>query len=86
MAVLTGQDFVKYFRRLHSDPEAYATLKAEGISRQQLQAAMQAIEDRWEADRSGYKADADAAAGVTLTVMMAKKLAKAWMENKWGGE
>jgi hypothetical protein len=47
---------------------------------------LQAIEDRWTNDQPNYKAAVDTAAGKTLSNTMAKKLAKVWMENKWGGE
>lgn len=86
MATLTSADFTRHKKQLMSDPEALAEMKAAGLSKAQWMAALQAIEDRWTADQANYKAAADAAAGKTLTNLMAKKLAKVWMENKWRSE
>ena len=86
MATLTAADFQRMHNLLIHDSEAWAELKASGLSKWKVIEVLQAIEDRWTADQAGYKADAVAAAGQSLTNLFCKKLAKAWMENKWGGE
>jgi hypothetical protein len=86
MAALTGADFTRYKKQLRADPVALAEMKTAGLSKAQWMAALQAIEDRWTNDQPNYKAAVDTAAGKTLSNTMAKKLAKVWMENKWGGE
>jgi hypothetical protein len=85
MAVLVPADFKAYAFALRSDSDARAEIVAAGLSKSQLQAAMQAIEDEWEDNEAALKTAVDTAAGVTLTNLLAKKLGKVWMQNKWGG-
>lgn len=52
------------------------------LSGEKLLAALQAIEDKWNAGKSALKADMDAAAGVTLTIDQAEVLGASWMAWK----
>jgi len=86
MAVLDNNDFTFYKHALRNDPVAKAQRKAASLSKAQLQAAFQAVEDWFEGQRATIKGDMDAASGVTLTPVMARKIAKVWMMRKLGGE
>lgn len=61
-------------------------LKKEGISKTSLIAAIQAIDNVWETNSAALKAKMDVAAGMTLANSFARKISKAWMLEKLGGE
>ena len=82
MAVLTDEDFDALRARFRSDPATRRLYRESGLRSSQVQAAYQAVEDRWEGDRAGYKSDMDAAAGVTLPNPLAKAIGKFWLQNK----
>ncbi len=86
MAELTNDDFKAIRRLIRQDPVGRQELRVSALSKVQWKSALQAIEDNFEANRAAVKTDVDAAAGVTLTNPMAKKLSKAWMQRKFFSE
>jgi hypothetical protein len=63
-------------------------LKGENpyLTKSQVKAALQAIEDWYDGQRLSVKADIDTAVGQTVGNNLAKKLGKFWMKIKWGLE
>lgn len=86
MAILTTAQLRLCQTSLRTDPDARTEMRAKALSRAQWVAALQALEDRWEASRLATKTAMEAAAGTTFTNTLAKKLAKAWMDMKYRGE
>ncbi len=86
MAVLTSAELTVYKHLLRNDPIAKAELYSLSPSKSEWTAMMQAIEDKYEADRATYKSDMEAASGLTLTNVLAKKLGKAYFIHKMKGE
>ena len=87
MAVLTNEDFTRIKHMLRSDPAAVSQMTAAALSKQAWKDTLQALEDWWQAtgQQTAIKTAMDAAAGVTLTNQLAKKLGKVWMQNKFRG-
>jgi len=82
MAELTNSDlrsFANYFRR---NPAAKAALLSQDLSRPELVAAFQALEDGYEAHRPTLKAAMDSAAGQTISVPLAVHIEAAWQARK----
>ena len=86
MAVLTSADLTAYKRAIRRDPIAKAELRALSPSKADWTAAMQGLEDWFEAERPNIKVAMQTASGLTLSNALAKKLARVWMERKFGGE
>lgn len=86
MAVLTDADFAAIRRNARSDPDAKREYINSGLSKSQWKAAVQAIEDDFESNRTALKALVDTAAGVTLSNPLAKKIGRTYFQWKWGGE
>ncbi len=86
MATLTHADFQAYQQSLRSDPVARAEMRAAALSKTQWQAALQAAEAAWEANRAALKATMEGAAGRPLSATLARKLVRAWMQRKVEGE
>jgi hypothetical protein len=87
MAVLDNDDFTAYKRALRNNPTARAEMKAAGISKAQWKAALQSIEDWYEADRATVSGLIDTATSpAVLTNALKKKLGRVWMQRKFGGE
>lgn len=84
MATLTNDDFKRMKRFVRRDPADKQTLTTSGLNKQQMQAAVQALEDWWNkaAVQASAKSDMDAAAGETLSGPVAKLLGKLWLKNK----
>ncbi|MEE9586115.1 MAG: hypothetical protein V3W09_04365 [Nitrososphaerales archaeon] len=86
MATLTNEDFTFYKHALRQDATAKTEMQSAELTKVQWKAAIQAIEDWYEADRLVVKGLMETASGVTLTNQLAKKLAKVWMKRKWEDE
>lgn len=87
MSTLTNADFTRIKHMLRSDAAAKAEMQAAALPKQKWMDTLQALEDWWEAtaQQTAIKSNLDAAAGVTLSNSLAKKLGKVWMQNKFGG-
>lgn len=71
---------------LRRDPAGWAALRAESPSKQQLRSLVQGMENFFEANRAAMKAAMEAEAGITITQAFARKIGRAWMQLKFGGE
>lgn len=85
MAIIS-QDVSKYIAAMKRDPAAWAALRTASPSKTQLRALIQGLENWFEANRLTAKAAMEAEAGVSITNAFAKKIARVWMEIKFGGE
>ncbi len=85
MAILTNEDFTAYKRALRNDAEAKVEMRALAPSKAEWKAALQALEDGFNSRRPAIKAEMDAAVGTTMTVALAVKLEKVWMQHKAKG-
>ena len=52
----------------------------------QTKALFQGLEDWFESERLNIKAVMEAEAGISISNTLAKKIGRAWMAWKWGGE
>lgn len=97
MATLNAQDFSYYADAIRADSAAKAELRTWHPPKQTLWAVMQAIEDAMTTGLIPQAAVGvtmpvylrgvmNAAAGTTVTVTMAKKLFKVWMDRKFRSE
>ena len=88
MATLTNAEKFEIFKLIRQNGFGKAELKASGISAPKLGDCFQAMEDFWElpANKAAAKSAIDTAAGFSTTNAFAKKIAKAWLAWKWGGE
>jgi hypothetical protein len=86
MATLTNEDFKRMQQMIRGDSVAKEEIVGV-LSRPQLRATLQGLEDWWEstATQLSAKAAMDTAAGETLSNTLAKKIGKLWMANKFGG-
>lgn len=75
MAILDGYDMSRIRQRIAKETDV-TWLKP------QINAALQAIEDKWEADRAGYAAAIEAAAPGVFTLAQKKLLGKHWLQLK----
>jgi len=84
MAVLTDLDKTEIKRNYFVKGQGKEEFKGTNpsMSGVQLLAVLQAIEDKWEADRTAYKTVMDAASGTTLTNAQAKILGRGWLAWK----
>jgi len=53
------------------------------LTKAEIKAALQAIENWFESERINIKSAVDAAVGRTVGVALAKELGKIWMQYKW---
>lgn len=89
MAVLTDTQCAKFRQGLH---EVLDLLQAENphLTKGELKAGFQAIEDWWENNRANLKDDIDTAMGRTpatkISNALAKRMGKIWLQYKWGIE
>lgn len=86
MAVLTNAQKFEIHKLIRQSGFGKTELTAAGVSAPKLGDAFQAVEDFWESNRPTIKSDIDAAIGFTTTNAFAKKIGKAWLAWKWGGE
>ena len=84
--VLTNSEFTKLVGLFRQDPTAMSELKNAAITKSQLRAGFDAVNDDYEARRLTIKELIDADMGTTTTNAFAKKLGKAWLNWKTGGE
>ena len=86
MATLTDEKNAEFRRMLHR--EALDLLQAESppLTKPELKAGFQAIEDFWEASRVSLKADMVSAIGKNISSSLAKKMGRFWLQHKWGLE
>lgn len=81
MAVLTSTDFAEFRAAMYAggttSKELLRALPALPNATDWL-AGLQAVEDRYTADRANYKAALDAALGITTSPALAKQFEKAW--------
>ncbi len=84
--VLTNSEFASLVRFLKNDPDGKQELKNAAIIKSQLRAGFDAINDDYESRRLTVKGLIDTAMGITTTNLFAKKLGKAWLNWKFGGE
>ena len=85
MAIIS-QDISKYIAALKSDPASWTLLKSEAPTKQRLRAYLQGLENWFEDNRAAAKAAMEAEAGAPITNAFAKKIARVWMQIKFGGE
>jgi hypothetical protein len=89
MAVLDDARCAKFRQGLH---DRLDLLQAENptLTKAELKAGFQAIEDFWENNRIALKADIDTAMGRTpatkISNALAKQMGKIWLQWKWGVE
>ena len=86
MAILTDVEAAKFRQALHGDGLDLLQAESPPLNKTQLKAAFQAVEDFWEANRISLKQSMDTAAGQTISVALAKKIGKYWLQHKWGLE
>ncbi len=86
MAVLTDAQKFEMHKLIRQINFGKTELKAAGVAAPKLGDAFQAVEDFWEANRPTLKSNIDTAIGFTTTNAFAKKIGKAWLAWKWGGE
>lgn len=86
MAILSDTVLATMRQKLHGDGLALLQAESPPLSKAEIKAAVQAIEDYWETNRANIKANIDAAVGRTISVALAKKLGKYWLQYKWGLE
>lgn len=86
MATISDEQSGKCRHFLHASH--YSLMEAESpyLSKAQYKAALQAIEDFWEAQRTTLKGLIDTAVGATISNELAKKIGKFWLNEKWGIE
>jgi len=86
MATITDAQSALLRQFLHA--ECFNLMEAESpyLTKAQYKAALQAIDDWWEANRINLKASMDSAIGQTISNSLAKKIGKYWMREKWGLE
>lgn len=85
MAIISN-NVSAYIAALRSDPAAWTALRAANPSKQQLRALIQGLENWFEVNRANAKAAMEAEAGITIPPLLARKIARAWMQIKFGGE
>lgn len=87
MAVIP-QNIRPFIRALNEDAVALAELKAATPNKDQLRALIQGLENWYEAPatRVAAKAAMEAEAGISVSNTFAKKIARVWMQLKWGNE
>lgn len=85
MAILTDYRCTKFRQKLHNDLDLQLA-ESPHLTKIQLKAGMQAIEDFWENNRATLKTDIDTAIGQNISNALAKKMGKYWLQWKWGIE
>ena len=83
---LTNSEFTSLVGLLRRDPIAKGELKSAEISKSQLRAGFDTLNEDYEDRRLTIKGLVDTAMGITTTNTFAKKLGKAWLDWKAGGE
>ncbi len=86
MAILTKAQKFEMHKLIRQIGFGKAELKATAVSAPKLGDAFQAVEDFWATNKLTLKSDIDTAIGFTTTNAFAKKIGKAWLAWKWGGE
>lgn len=86
MAVLTNEHLTLLKHALRQRPGAREEMRSINPSKQAWLAAMQALEDGYNARRPAIKAEMDAAAGVTIPLALARHLEDMWMDLKARGK
>lgn len=86
MATISDSKAAKFRQDLHGEGLSLLQAESPPLTKAQLKAAFQAVEDFWETNRVTLKASMDAAAGVTMSNALAKKIGKFWLKDKWGLE
>lgn len=84
MAQLTDGEVLQMWRQLYRKGNGKEAFKGNNpsLSRSDLKAAFQAIEDFWQANKLTLKTAMDAAAGTTLTNAQARILGREWLRLK----
>ena len=86
MATITQAWCIKLRHRLHRYHMDLLLAPSPPLTKTQLLAALQSLEDNFEAAKVSWKADMETAMGQSISNNLAKKIAKFWMENKWERE
>ena len=85
MAILTDVQCTAFRHKLHNDLDLLLA-ESPHLTKIQLKAAAQAVEDWYESERVNVKAAIDTAVGQSISNALAKKIGKFWMQYKWGIE
>ena len=85
MAALTATDYSAIRDELYRFGNGKDELKAlPGLPNEaQLKAAFQALEDFWTSNAAALKTSMQTAIGQTITNALAKKISRAWLQNKF---
>ena len=86
MSTLTDYRCAKFRQQLHNNDLDLLFAESPVLTKAELKAAFQAIEDFWEDNRVSLKSDIDSAIGRSISNTLAKKLGKYWLQWKWGVE
>ena len=82
------QNYTEYMRALRRDPVAWAEIRASNPKNLEVKAMFQGMENWFTSNpvRASAKAAMEAEAGISIYNTLAKKIAKVYMQLKWGGE
>lgn len=86
MTVLTDVQCTKFRHKLHDEALELQQAELPHLTKAELKAGFQAIEDFWETNRATLKSDIDTAVGQNISIALAKKMGKFWLQYKWGVE
>jgi hypothetical protein len=86
MATISEVTATKYRHHLHAEAFDLTAAETPHLTKAQLKAAAQAVEDWYESERATVKAAIDTAVGQTISNALAKKIGKFWMQYKWETE
>ncbi len=86
MAVLTDSQVAKFRQELHRNHLDLMKAEATPLDKPEYKAVWQAIEDRYENDRSGYKTDMDTALGRAMTTALADEMEDLWLRDRGRGK
>ena len=85
MAILTDEQCTAFRHKLHKSLDLLLA-ESPHLTKAELKAGFQAIENFWETNRVVLKNDIDIAIGRNISNALAKKMGKLWLQWKWGVE
>lgn len=83
MAILTDTECTYFRHDLHREALDLQQAESPHLTKAQLKAGFQAIEDFWEANRATLKSSMVAAIGQNISNALARKMGKFWLRHKW---
>ena len=86
MAILTDIQCTTFRHFLHADGLDLLQAESPHLTKDELKAGFQAIEDFWESNRAALRNAVVTAIGQNISDALLKKMGKFWLQWKWRNE